>query len=368
MSTDAKQVGEPETPEQAKDRREAYKEAAISVGKGIALGLVPFLAQAVDAYDTVQSVLVLDKAKTPEAKEEAQFDLVLALVGWIPGPGDGVKRTLRLVNANPKRFAPVMFDLLAFVLQECGIESDPATLLEAVFDADRLRSQMDEVKKAVGESSPYQALPESLQQAIMATLAMAAMTLPTMLEIVRKRLRKWKTLQPSSVARAPTHGRAKHAMPGTDDGTSTQGRSRALHGQTDSVINATLATEPLPDLSNEVVGISGEHIADYMCAYSPAFGWGRDWSRHDSGGEGRWMEGIPGKAKQGKLSAGGKPRQPHVLYKLSDGATGRASMRCGGRIATMVASPTPSSRPRPAAMRMRASSDASRRRRPTCWA
>ena len=71
---------------------------------------MPFLGQAIDAYDTVESAIRVYQSETAASKEEAQFDLVLAIIGWIPGPGDGVKKSLRLVNRDPERFAPVLFD------------------------------------------------------------------------------------------------------------------------------------------------------------------------------------------------------------------------------------------------------------------
>ena len=66
--------------------------------------------------------------------------------------------------------------------------------------------------------------------------------------------------------------------------------------------------------------MSGEHIADYICAVE--FGWGKDWDGHDKGADGKWLEGVPSGSKMGKLSAGGSPKAKHVLYKLTDGANG----------------------------------------------
>ena len=71
---------------------------------------------------------------------------------------------------------------------------------------------------------------------------------------------------------------------------------------------------------NEGLGVSGEHIADYICAVE--FGWGKDWDGHDKGADGKWLEGVPSGSKMGKLSAGGSPKARHVLYKLTDGANG----------------------------------------------
>ena len=309
------------TEQSPEEREEAYKDAAIELGKGIALGLVPFLGQAIDAYDTIESSITLYNAQAEEDKENAQFDFLLALVGWIPGPGDGVKKALRIVNKDPQRFAPVLFDLLRFVLQECGIETSPEELLDEIFNANKLKAQIAEIKEGVQDSSAYQALPESMQSMIIGSLNTAAATMPVLVGVVEKRTKKWKRLQRNSSARGATDGRAKASPPkAKDQDVANKGESRPVHGGANDSANGTLATQALTTLTNEMVGISGEHIADYICAYD--FKWGEDWQGHDDGGAGTWTQGTPGKTKLGKLSKGGNPKAAHVLYKLSDGANG----------------------------------------------
>ncbi|MFT3721042.1 hypothetical protein [Pseudorhodoferax sp.] len=79
------------------------------------------------------------------------------------------------------------------------------------------------------------------------------------------------------------------------------------------------ATGTLIDIGNAVLGVSGEHIADYICAKK--FGWGKGWKEHDAGNQGRWSS-KPDKDTVGKLSKGGSPKVAHALYKLTDGANG----------------------------------------------
>lgn len=304
------------------DRRAAYEEAAIDLAKGIALGAVPFLGQAVDAWDTVESAIRLHRENSAAGKEDAQFDLLLAIIGWIPGPGDGVKKSLRIVNRDPQRYAPVLFDLLRFVLQECGIKTSPEALLAQIFDSAALRAELDEVIAGVKESAAFQTLPAWLQSAVLTVLAGARDNMPTMLGIVEKRLNKWKRLQRNSAAASfgsnkPAEG---HKPAPRDTQVAQQGQdgaSRIHHNGTD---NAMLGRQSLARITNEGLGVSGEHIADYICAYE--FGWGKDWDGHDSGADGQWLEGKPSASKMGKLSKGGNPKTPHVLYKLTDGANG----------------------------------------------
>lgn len=315
---DAVPQTEAERRQAEEERKAAYKEAAVELGKGIALGLVPFLGQAIDVYDTIESSIVLYNAKKADDKEEAQFDLVLALVGWIPGPGDGVKKSLRLVNKNPDRFAPVLFDLLRFVLQQCRIYTSPEALLQEIFNADKLKTQLQEIRRSIEESSTFQALPEGAQQAVTSTLNLAQASLPLMVLVVEKRIRKWTKKQPNSSAHAGTTGRARGEQPGSRHGAGSQGLSRPDGGGAGDAIHSQAATLALTEISNELVGISGEHIADYICV--ERFKWG-EWSEHDQGSQGRFKV-KPDAKTPGKLSKGGSPKSTHKLYKLADGANG----------------------------------------------
>jgi len=303
------------------ERDAARQEAAVEFGKAIAMGLIPFVGQAIDAYDTIESAIALYRAREGEARETAQFDFLLALVGWIPGPGDGVKKSLRIVNRDPQRFAPVLFDLLRFVLQECGMQTSPEALLDAVFDSERLQSQLSEIESGVIDSSGFQALPEVMQDVVRGTLKTARLNMPALVGVVQKRLTAWKRLQRNSSASEPAGGRSERPPPGSrDDQLSSQGESRGAPGHANTGTHASLATQALQDVTNEMAGISGEHIADYICAYT--FRWGTDWRDHDDGSTGQWRDGTPSATKAGKLSKGGSPRQHHALYKLSDGANG----------------------------------------------
>jgi hypothetical protein len=87
----------------------------------------------------------------------------------------------------------------------------------------------------------------------------------------------------------------------------------STHGDTQSTASALI------DIGNAALGVSGEHIADYICAQK--FGWGRGWKAHDKGGQGTWSA-KPDKDTVGKLSLGGKPKVRHALYKLTDGSNG----------------------------------------------
>ncbi|MCF5164650.1 hypothetical protein GIW45_11365 [Pseudomonas congelans] len=306
----------------SEDRSDAYQEAAVELAKGIALGAVPFLGQAIDAYDTIESSIVLYNAESTGGKEDAQFDLLMAIIGWIPGPGDGLKKSLRIVNKDPERYAPVLFDLLRFVLQECGIRTSPEALLEQVFNAGKLTADVDEIITGVKGSSTFQNLPNWAKTSVVTVLAATRDNMPAIVGIVEKRLVKWKGMQRNSSAASSGSNHPKRAeKPANKDAAvAAQGKEGASSTHSNQVEASKVGLQVPSSILNEGLGVSGEHIADYICAVE--FGWGKDWDGHDKGADGKWLEGVPSASKMGKLSVGGSPKARHVLYKLTDGANG----------------------------------------------
>jgi hypothetical protein len=304
------------------DRSAAYQEAAIELAKGIALGAVPFLGQAIDAYDTIESAIVLYNAESTDGKEEAQFDLLMAVIGWVPGPGDGLKKSLRIVNKDPQRYAPVLFDLLRFVLQECGIKTSPEELLKQIFDAGKLRVELDEIITGVKGSSAFQSLPNWAKTSVVTVLSASRDNMPAMVGIVEKRLVKWKGMQRNSSAASSgsSHPKRAEKPASKDSAVAAKGKDGASGTHSNQVEASKVGLQAPSGILNEGLGVSGEHIADYICAVE--FGWGKDWDGHDKGADGKWLEGVPSASKTGKLSRGGSPKAHHVLYKLTDGANG----------------------------------------------
>jgi hypothetical protein len=304
------------------DRTAAYQEAAVELAKGIALGAVPFLGQAIDAYDTIESSIVLYNAESDSGKEDAQFDLLMAVIGWIPGPGDGLKKSLRIVNKDPQRFAPVLFDLLRFVLEECGIKTSPEELLKQIFDAGKLRAEIDDIITGVKGSSTFQSLPNWAQSTVVTVLATSRDNMPAMLGIVENRLIKWKGMQRNSSGMASgTTKPAKVKKPASKDpAVASRGNDNPSSSSDKKSDSTKLGRNPNLDITNEALGVSGEHIADYVCA--EVFGWGKDWDGHDKGIEGKWINGKPDSNRLGKISKGGSEKRWNVLYKLTDAANG----------------------------------------------
>lgn len=275
---------------------------AEEIGTAVATGLVPFLGQAVNIYDTVECLITLHNSSDAESTAEAKFDLVLALVGWIPGAGGGVKKTIRIVNKNPDRYAPILFDVLRMICAKLGIHTSPEVLLQKLFDAAGLKSLLGTVQSAIEDSWAYEKLPQEGQLALAGAMTTVRAELPAMVMLVTKKLTKWKSKQRNNAARQA--GMEKKTptdtKPATNDATVAKtGDNTPTPAQSNGTANAQLGATALDEITNSITGIVGEHITDYFLYEE--YGWGKDWSEHDRGQDGGW-QARPGKTSPGKLN------------------------------------------------------------------
>lgn len=302
------------TPEQQQDRQKAYLEAAGQLALGIGLGVFPLLGQAIDAYDSVWALIGLAKAETPAQKDDAYFDTMLSLIGWVPGPGDGVKKSLRIVNSNPERYAPVLFDLLREVLVRCNVKTSPEALLDELFNEAKIKQNLGEIQIGIRDSSVFQQLPEVVQQTVLDSLQWTTTNVGLLVGVVQRRLTKWKRYKPNSTARGEVQRGKRTDEPGKRDAeTGTHGGERSKEGMAQESVKGRLATASLDQLMNATTGVMGEHIADYHCYEN--LKWGSGWDGHDKGEGGTWTT-PPGKHVPGKLS------NRSELFRLSAGSHG----------------------------------------------
>lgn len=346
MSATLEATEEQLTPAQKQERQEAYKEAASQLATAIAMGFVPYLGQAIDLYDTIWSLVDLARAKTPEQKDDARFDTILAVVGWIPGPGDGVKKSLRIVNKHPERYAPVLFDLLREVLQICGIKTSPEALLDKVFNEAKIKADINEIQTSIRKSDLFKELPADLQRTVMDSIGWARDNAGLMVGVVQRRLAKWRRRKPNSTARGQTTGRKRTDEPAKKSGeTGAEGKDRPRNGGAMQSVKGQIATASAELLDKALTGIVGEHIADYHCYET--FRWGSGWSGHDQGDTGQWTN-RPGRTVYGKLSRQTK------LFKLDVAPNGkgidavwRADSHNGGKPYAIVEAKSSAAQPRP---------------------
>ncbi|WP_130911142.1 hypothetical protein [Pseudomonas sp. Sample_9] len=124
----------------------------------------------------------------------------------------------------------------------------------------------------------------------------------------------------SAASSGSSHPKRAEKPANKDAAVATKGTDGASGTHSNQVEASKVGLQAPSSILNEGLGVSGEHIADYIFAVE--FGWGKDWDGHDKGADGKWLEGVPSASKLGKLSAGGSPKAKHVLYKLTDGANG----------------------------------------------
>jgi hypothetical protein len=280
------------------DVAEMVEEIAVAV----AAGIVPFLGQAINIYDMVDCLLTLRNSKDPVSRAEAKFDLVLAVIGWIPGAGGGVKKTVRIVNKNPDRYAPIMFDVLRMVLVKLEIYTSPEVLLAQLFDAPALQRVLLTVQLAIEESWIYEEMPEDAQIALKASMAIVRAELPAMVGLVAKKLTHWKTKQRNNAARQTTLEKKvpQEKKPDKlDDATAKDVKNTPDPVKSNGVTNVQIGTWDLSVFTKTVTGMLGEHITDYFLLEN--YLWGRDWTRHDIGDSGSWKV-MPGLVSPGKLN------------------------------------------------------------------
>lgn len=273
------------------------------VGTAVATGLVPFLGQGINVYDTIESLWALHRSVGETATTEAKFDLILALVGWVPGAGGGVKKTFRMVNRNPERYAPILFDVLRMVCAKLGIQTSPESLLDQLFNATGLKSILKQAQTSIEQSWAFEKLPSESQAILSSSMNTVSVAIPAMLMIVTLKLTRWKKMQRNTAARNGGTSKKDPAAPkpapaGPD--TARTGTNSPTQTVTNSSVNAVLGTAPLEAITNSLTGIVGEHITDYFLYEE--FGWGKGWSGHDRGDDGKWLEQAPSSKYPGKLN------------------------------------------------------------------
>ncbi|MCU7646777.1 hypothetical protein [Pseudomonas piscis] len=198
-----------------------YPEAKAELSQAIKRGRLPLLAQELNAYDTVQAILELDAVNNDRDEADALFDLALALIGWIPGPGQEFKLILRQINRAPWRHADKLFDLIRHTLLSCRIKTSPEQLLEKSLDPTRLTEEMPQIVRGVQASSTFVGLAPRQQQLVLHNLDQARDHSQMLMQAVQQRIAPWLAVQRNSSALAHSQGPALLPKPQSAGSAST---------------------------------------------------------------------------------------------------------------------------------------------------
>lgn len=185
-----------------------YPEAKAELLKAIERGRLPLLTQELNAYDCIQAIFELDAINNPKDEEDAFFDLALALIGWIPGPGQGLKILLRLINRAPQRHAEKLFDMIRYALMACRLKTSPEQLLEKCLDPMRLAEELPEIIRGVSASSTFNGLTHQQQRLVLHNLNEACEHTEFLMASVQERIAPWIAEQRNNSAAAHSRGPA----------------------------------------------------------------------------------------------------------------------------------------------------------------
>lgn len=244
---------------------EELEELLEETAKGIAIGFLPFVGQAIDIYDTAYAAydLYQTSENDPEAHDEALFNIGIAIIGWIPGPGDGIKHILKTVNRAPKKFASVLLDAIRHVLYRAGQKIDPYLFLMEATSSSTLEKLITGAKHTILHSSIYQRCPIWVQQGMLIGIDFAINHASKITQVLNRKVKHW-------LKSVRKHVETAHDLV-------IKIENRMGIGMVD-ILNTAISQE------QESIG---EHVGDYYC--QDVLGWGKKTGRiakHDEGGKG----------------------------------------------------------------------------------
>ncbi|KVM75107.1 hypothetical protein WJ60_32715 [Burkholderia ubonensis] len=290
------------------NQRAALEDAVEQIGTAIASNAFPLFYVAQNVYDTVESiwtVWAVRESQDEMARLEAGFDLVFAVVGWVPMVGAGVKRTFRLVNHKSEIYGPVLYDILRYVLQKLNIPTSPAELIDKLFEASHVKATLDGAREQIKKSWIYRHMSTGMQTTFDEAMLWVESNLPYWTaQFLERKLLHWRRKQANSAAHAMPEKAKQTEKPGKVGEEAKEGHNRAVSTPKQGTVNAKLAVSKV--INTKYTGLIAEHIGAYYCLEEMK--WGSGWHEHDVGTAGRW-EKQPSETVLGRLDSDGKLEQ-----------------------------------------------------------
>lgn len=225
------------------------------------IGCIPVVGQLVDARDIIKGLVEVSGAP---ASPLGWFNLITALIGLVPGGGDAVKRSLRAVKSG----AVQIDDLLDMIRRI--YKGDPEKLLKETLDVSRLRATLN---KILDNPNLTQRLSPEVRKSIDTIQA----NLNKQFAAFKKEVDSWLEKGRKTSADGLPQARNKSGTPSSKPQTQARAgtKSEAPHSNSANPNTANPArqrTERFAQLSQKVLGVLGEHMADYHC--QEVKGWG----------------------------------------------------------------------------------------------
>lgn len=233
------------------------------------IGCVPVVGQLIDARDIIRGLIEVSAAP---ASPLAWFNLITALIGLVPGGGDAVKRSLRAVKSRTVRIDELLDMIRRFY------RGDPEQLLRQALDLGRLRRILDDIL-----TNPN--LTRHLDGPTRASIHRIRQGLAAQFDAFKREVDGWLARGRRTSADTVPPGRAAPSAPPTTP-RSSQGTGRSnprdpgSTASTNTPNASTQRTARFRSLTARVLGVMGEHMADYHC--QDVKGWGQR-AAHDQG-------------------------------------------------------------------------------------
>lgn len=235
------------------------------------IGCVPVLGQLVDARDIIKGLV--EVAAAP-ASPLAWFNLITALIGLIPGGGDAAKRSLRAVKSGA-----VNIDELLDMVRRL-YKGDPEKVLRDVLDLSKLRGYLNQI---LDNPRMTGLLNDEARRSIATIQSGLNKQFDAFSKEVDGWLAKGRKTSAGGVPTARTTPGTPAAKPQSPHNAGSQ--NPTTHGDPASTNTPNASgqrTARFKSLSQKVLGILGEHLADYHC--QDVKGWGASAKAgHDQG-------------------------------------------------------------------------------------
>ena len=236
-----------------------------------------------------------------EKSDDNYFEVILCVIGFIPGPGDGVKVGLKIVNRKPE----ILFELIRFIMTHCKQYGDPEKWLGEIVNDKKIRELIRSAKNAALDASKHNIDNKYarywVDQSIEITFDFLEASISSLIQLLARKILHWKTKVPKTSANlkissggtsrqnASAHdatyggkssGKASQSGASKGGGKASQGSSKSggktskdsggktgqdgdgKGGKGKSLSKADISNV----LKNSHVGGVGEHMADYWAA------------------------------------------------------------------------------------------------------
>ncbi len=174
---------------------ELDKDDLALITSAIAIGISP-AGIVLDVADLAKSSYNLYQ----EQSDDNYFEVILCVIGFIPGPGDGVKTGFRIVNKKPE----ILFELIRFIMTHCKQYGDPEKWLAEIINDKRIRGLLQNAKKAALDASNKNIENKYakywVNQSIEFTFGFLENSISTLIQLLARKVLHWKTKVPKTSA------------------------------------------------------------------------------------------------------------------------------------------------------------------------